>query len=310
MIRPLHPPDVIRYALLGGPGRSSRTYTLDSLGRETRPRLSVLEAAGLSLSLQNKGVCPLTWTQDSRVEGIAAARTRWGPQTWEIAHLLVKSDDDPECVNLLNHLSQRAAQNGGERIFIRLRSEDPLVDVAMTSGFVPCVHEFLYKGRRQLAPNAQPIPIRAKRPADEYNLFRLYSASTPAKVRFAMGVTFGQWASSRERTRGRCREFVYEKDGQVRGWLGTVQRFGTGKLLLMVHPEDETNLASLIGYGVGRFTGTNTVYCIVPEYQVLLQRLLEQSGFEKVSRYVTLVRYMIAPVGLEKNRRAVTMAPT
>ena len=308
MISPLHPLDVVRYALGGGPGTHNRAYTLDSLGRQAGPRTSMIEAAWLSLPRRRRSLTSLAWSQSRRVAGIAVARPRSGPRTWEISHLLLTTEDDFGSAELLNQLSRGVARNGGERVFVRLQRSDPLADVAKRCGFIQCTHELLYKGMRRSTSVSDNRGLRVKRAADEYSLFRLYTASTPRGIRSTFGMTFGQWGSSRERSRGRSREFVLEIDGQIKGWVKTAHRFGVGQLITMVHPEEETSMAVLIDQGMSYLTRTGKVYCLVPEYQEFLQRLLFQRGYQAVSEYVTLVKSMVAPVRKEEAGQAVTIA--
>lgn len=308
MIRPLNPLDLVRYSLTRSGHSGNRAYTADNLSGERRPRLSLLDTARLSLSLQSKGRCSVAWTESGRVAGVAVARPRSGPRAWEVAHLLLASDEDSGPTNLLNGLCQRVARKRGERVFIRLRRDDPLVDVVSRSGYLPCARELVFKGGGRLTSGTRSISVREKSSADDYGLFRLYLASSPSETRLAVGSTFDQWASSRERTGGRAREFVFEKDGEVNGWLRTVQRFGIGQLTVVVHPDEETNIGALTDYGLDRLKGANAVHCVVPDYQELLQGLLLQRGYELVSEYVTLVKSMVVRARNEEDRRAVTAA--
>lgn len=311
MIRPLQPIDVARYALSGGKGGSSRAYTMDRLRGATQSRLSLVEAARISVPLPRRSVCSWALVRSNRIVTIAAARPRSGPQTWEVSLLLTASDDDPGCIELLSQVCQGVARNGGETVFIRLVSDDPLVDVARLSGFAPCTSELLFCiAGRHATHSSRPVSLRKKSPADEYNLFQLFNASTPAESRFTFGMTFDRWKASQERSRGRRREFVYETDGDLRGWVKTSKRFGAGQLQVMIHPQEETNVAILLDYGLKRLAGARTVCCLVPEHQVLLQRLLSQRGYHLTSQYTTLVRSMVAPARIEGTRRKATIAST
>jgi hypothetical protein len=308
VIRRLHPFDIARYALLGSHGSGNRVRTLKSLGREVRDGVSLARVPGLTLSLQNKGAAALALTDGDGITGIVAASARSGPRTWEVSHLFLARDDDANHVNLLATLSQSVARRGGERIFARLLSEDPLVDLAMCCGFVPSGHELLYRGRRKPAAPAPPVAVRKKTAADDHGVFRLYGACTPQEARLTSGMTFGQWSASRERTRGRSQEYVLERDGEVRGWLKTIRRFGDGMMLVMVHPEEEPAAAALIHHGLERLRAHARIFCLVQDHQTLVQNAMWQRGFEVESEYVTLVRSMVTPVRLKERRDAAETA--
>ena len=176
-------------------------------------------------------------------------------------------------------------------------------------GFVPCGGELLYKGRRGTSYNGRLDRLRNKLPEDDYNLFRLYNASTPLEVRCAVGMTFDQWAASQERCRRRCQEVVWEENGQARGWLKAVPHSGVTLLLTMVPPEEKAIMADLLDYGLSSMCRTDRVLCLVPGHQVVIANLLEQRGFAVVGEYVTLVKSMVTMIR-ETARRAVKIAPT
>lgn len=284
----------------------NRAYTLDRLARGAKLRTSLVEAVRLGLPWQQKSLTALAWRRDGQSAGIAAARPRSGPQSWEITHLLLASDEDAECADLLDELCWVAVRKGGERVIVRLQEGDPITDVARRCGFVPSTREVLYVGRHGTRPSRRSLPVREKRAEDDYNLFRLYTACTPVETRAALAMTFGQWSSSRERSRGRSRELVLDRNGQLKGWVKAVRRFGVGQLAMMVHPDEEVSLSGLLDHGLSHLTGA--VYCLVPEYQALLGRLLEQKGYRANSDYVTLVRSMAARLKKAEGRQAVNVA--
>jgi hypothetical protein len=307
VIRAFHPLDVARHALRGPPATSNRAYTLSDLSRNAQPRLSVVGTARSSLSLQGKRVCAFTWAADKQIKGIVAARPRLRPEAWEVTHLLAL-DEDPGQADLLRRLCKEVARRGGEKIFLRLRSDDPLVEVAQHTGFMRYGSEVLFRGAPRPMPDRDGVKLRNKRPSDEFGLFQLYNAATPVRTRYAMGVTFGQWSRSRERSRGRCRELVYERDGVVRGWLSIAGGANGGRLQVMVHPDEETNIGAVIDSGLAQVKRARTLYCPVPEHQVLLQRLLAQRGFEEICEFAGLVRSMVVPVGDERSSRAISVS--
>ena len=310
MIRPLQPLDIALYALFGGPDNGNRAYTLGRVSGEAHPRLSKLGALRASVSLRRRRVSAWVWTRGYRVMGIAAARPRSGPLAWELSHLALASDRGPSWTELLDRACRGVARGGGERVFLRLRSEDPLVDAAAVCGFVPCFHESLYKGKPPVTRSTQQIGLRARVPADDYNLFRLFNAATPSKARLVAAVTFEQWRSAQEPSGRRSREYVYEGQGQVRGWVRAIQRGRAIQLTTMVHPEDEANFSALIDGVLLTTSGPSTVYCLVQDHHVLLQRLLSQRGYQEVREYATLVKSVGVPSIQEKARRLAATTPT
>ncbi len=295
--------------MLGGPSRANRAYTLDTIDVGPQPKLPLRDAAGANVSLHRKGVCSVTMTVGSRVVGIAAARPRSGPRSWEVTHLLVESDSDEGYTDLLNELHGSVARQFGERVFMRLQAGDLLAETARHSGFVPCGEETVYLGHDLSTHSEEPIALRKKTPSDEYGLFRLYNAATPASIRLPAGMTFDHWSSSRERARGRSSEYVLEEGGQVIAWLRAIRRRGVGHLMMMVHPDAEAKTAALLEFGVRELEKSKMVSCVVPAHQQVLQSLLSQEGYDVTGEYVTLVRSMVVPVPAEKARQAVPASP-
>ena len=268
------------------------------------------DVPGLAVSLRRRGVCSLAWTEGNRVVGIGAARARSGGRTWEVSHLFLASDDGPSCLNLLGILAKTVARRGGERVFIRISREDPLVDVARRSGFSVCGHELLYKGRRRQTPPRPSIDVRVKTKADDFGIFRLYTSCTPSETRLTSGMTFDQWSASRERAGGRAWEFVVERDGVLAGWLKTVRRFRAGMTLMMLEPDDGSLADGLMDHALQRLSGRSDIFCLVQEHQAALQRAMWRRGFEVDGEYVTLAKSMVVAVRQEERKEAVTIAPT
>jgi hypothetical protein len=148
------------------------------------------------------------------------------------------------------------------------------------------------------------------RGADEHDVFRLYTASTPSAVRLSAAVTLPQWAASREPVRGRTREFVLERAGGLAAWVMVARRAGRSMALFMVHPDHESEAEGLVDFALGELPDGRPVACLTQEHQTVLQRLLWQRDFEAEAHYDTLVRSMVAAVRDEKPRGAVTIAST
>jgi hypothetical protein len=228
---------------------------------------------------------------------VAAARQRSGLQSWEITHLFAKPAAYRQIPRLLDRVSAAAAAKGGERVFIRLYRDDPLIGEAKLSGFFPRVPEVLYQkrvDRDKSAPMGGSLagsgPFREKAPKDDHDLFRMYNAVTPHEIRYAVGMTLEGWMASRERPGGKSTEVVLEGDDEIAGWLRYSRRQSFGLIEAATRPERRHGLGPMVEIGLLDMGKGTEVYCLVPEYQVELQSLLVNKGFRAVADYVTLVK--------------------
>ncbi len=306
MIRPFHPPDVVRCALLRDLWERNRAYTLGRLAREEPDRPSLVDASRGALGLESGRGCSLVWTEGYRVKGLVIARQRSGPLSWEVAHLLLSPDSDGKLLDLLEKTCQMVGRRGGERLFIRLLRDDPLVDVSRFGGFFPCVREAMYSGRPSVPMATPALELHEKRPGDEHDLFRLYHATTPSDVRCVTGMTLDQWRSSRERTIARAREFVYKQDGVVKGWLSVARRGGVGQLSVVAH--HDKGPGPLVDHGLRLLERARVVHCLVPEFEVALTSALKERGFQATAEYITLVKVLAVRAKKEEARAPVTIA--
>jgi hypothetical protein len=260
-----------------------------------------LSRAGLS-SLRRTGSA-WVWRRSGRVLGLAVARRRSGPQSWELSGLFLRADDPGGLQELLDRVSQTAASFGAERVFLRLRADDSLVDSARTSGYYPRFREVLYRDgfpfltmKAGVARDAVRRRVRPAGPADQIELFRLYCASTPSEVRQVVGMSFDQWRASREDCGGRRAELVLEGDSGLEAWLLAAKRGRAGLMEAMARPGDNPALAQLVNAGVETLASVGSRFFLVTEYQEHLGAVLEHMGFQPQAEYVTLVRSLAITV--------------
>ena len=217
--------------------------------------------------------------------------------------------------DLLEEASRTAAAAGAERMFLRVGHDDPLIQVARRNGFFPCVPETLYRLTSVARPSdavrveALSDGIREKASGDDYQLFRLYNAATPHEVRALAGMTFDQWTASRERLGGRCREWVLDRDGAIRGWVRAGRRAGSGYLETLIHPDHETGVGHLVDQGLKSLRGSRAAYCLAAQHQMIVGRVLDHRGFRPVAEFLTLVKSM-SVVAKEEARARATIAST
>ena len=304
-IRRLQPFDFPRHTLFGGLDRGNIAYTMDRLAKGPGTRVSVLDAARLSLFMQSRSSLAYCAAEGATITAIAAAKRRSGPRVWELSHLDLGPDSYDAGDDLIGQVCREVARRGGERVFVRLREDEPCAGPVRRIGFVPCSRETLFIGPRRPGDRGRDLPVRRRRPHDAHNLFRLYMTAFPTQARLIYGATFDQWSEALEPGRGFTREFVYEAGGEIRAWIRTSRWLTGGQLSITVGPEESDILAALVDFGMGKLAGVGNVQCLVPEHHVLLQRLLVHRGLDVAAEYVTMAKTMVAPVTKEAVRVAV-----
>ena len=230
-----------------------------------------------------------------RVHAMSVARQRSGPQSWEVTHLFPGTGgQDDEVSRLLEEAAGSTASYGGERVFLRLRAEDPLISEARRGGFFPSASETLFEfgpipWRRRRRTDAK---LRKMERADEYDAFRLYNSSTPAQVRRSTAVTFDQWRACSEQYRGRWRRFVVGPETGLTGWVAVLRGPLTGWMSAVVDPDQENRMASyaMVDFALDRLGGARKVYCLVPSYQTAVRSALLGRGFISGPEYTILVK--------------------
>ncbi len=304
-VRRLQPFDFPRYAILGGLDRGNLAYTMDRLGKGPGSRVSVLDAARLALLTQGRWSLAYCAAEGVRITAAAAARRRSGPRAWELSHLDLSPDSYGAGEDLLGRTCREVARRGGERVFVRLREDEPCAGAVRRAGFVQCSRETLLMGPRRPGARGGDLPLRRRRPHDGHNLFRLHVSAYPARARLIYGATFDQWSAALEPGRGIAREYVYEEGGEIRAWIRTSRWLTAGQISIAVGPEESGILAALVDFGMGKLGGVGAVRCLVPEHQPVLRRLLVHRGLDVAAEYVTMAKTMVAPVAKEAVRAAV-----
>jgi hypothetical protein len=170
-----------------------------------------------------------------------------------------------------------------------------VVDTAKQAGFSHYLTEFLYHlgGQKQAEPPETSIVLRPKSSADEYRLFRLYTAAAPLQVRSVEGMTFEEWGQGRDR--GAVRELVLEDGGEVTAWL-RIRADGKARQFDIVAGPGSTDVSLLVDYCLAVLSGRSPVYCLVPEFQPQLRSILEEQDFHQVAEYFCLSKELVARV--------------
>jgi len=303
-VRPFLPTDLIAI-LLQGRWLSNRAKTKDNIGREETIFFTSATLLGQWLHPQVRRYL-WVWANGLRIRGLASARNRYSPQAWEIDRLLLDEQDDECCHLLLERLSAAGGESGVKKIFLRLPAESPLVDAAREAGFVPYVTEFLYGWEREkTAGHGEPISCstRRKQEGDDYRLFELHKACIPAPIRRVEGMTFQEWQEAKDRSARK--EWVFEKENSLIGWLRAETCGDKGQFEIMATNEGE--LKQMVDYSLMSLDGYRYLFCLAPEFQRKLARLLQGYGFGEVKRYSSLIKELtvraqkpcLVPLGAE-----------
>ena len=165
----------------------NRAFTLGGLlGRQSiGPPLLGLSRRHLSPRAKERA---WVWRRGNRVMGVASVRPRASHRSWEVPALHIGTATEPAVSELLEQVAASAAAEGAERVFLRLRDDHEVIRAARVGGFFPCMWETLYQRPTSVASNVNgplfdpEIRMRPTKPSDEYGLFRLYNAATPASV--------------------------------------------------------------------------------------------------------------------------------
>ncbi len=308
MIRSSRTADVIRYGIFGGPAPGNRAFPLASVGNQSSPAMSKREVMSSAASLRSKDTHSLTLAHGRYVPAIVAAKPRATVRAWEVTQMLVDSPESAACHEVFGILFREIAHRGGERLFLRLREDDPLVRIAATCGFTKYGEETLLAGPKVSFPGVSTQDIRPVKPVDEHDLFRLYNASTPSRVRFALGMTADQWRAAREPAGWRSREYIYRRDDAAQGWAQVIRKGRSAILTLMSHPDAADSVPALVTHGISRSWAVGSWYVLASGHQSRLQALMGQRGHWEVARYVTMARAITSPVTVAEASRAVRIA--
>ena len=254
-VRPLGPLDLVRCAVSGSKGMTNLAVTITGLCRPRSFRMSLIGLSRLSLTPRSRDAW--VFVENGSVHGLASIRQRSGPKSWEVSHLFADFSSTYAVVRLLERAAASAGSRGGERVFLRVEVDSPIIPAARLAGYFPSHLETVFRG---IPSHSEPshslfdadFQFRTRRSVDDYALFRLYNAATPVKVRQLVGMTFDQWASSYERSPGRPDESVLVVEGDVRGWLCTSSRPGKGVLAVRLHPSYDALTREVVEAGLRR----------------------------------------------------------
>ena len=295
MIRHLRLTDLPRQLLPGGLQTEDLAQTRSELAAPTH-HLTPLQLARWSLS-SSKEQHPLAAVRNGTLGALALLHARNGPRAWEVAHLFGNGAAMEELQSVLEQSVAYIGSRGGERLFLRVLHRSPVQDVAQRAGFFPAYTEEVFSLNRPMFADTSlpPFHIRPPLPVDAYALFRLYNAALPSAARAAAGLTFDQWQDAREAAQGMAREYVWEKEGRIRGWVRFDQTGDVLSIEAMLHPEEGVSAPLLVGHAAHFAWGHARAVWIVPSFQPAIAHTLASRAWTPSGNYAVLIRSAAIP---------------
>jgi hypothetical protein len=294
MIRSLHLTDIAVLLLFLGKSPVNEARMRDRL---TSKEVELLAAAPLlrGCLISDNKQCSFICVHGGFIQALVSLRRCRGPGAWMIERLLLSPGREGDCFDLLERLAFAGDKIKAERLFLRLDSSSPAVDMAKQAGFNHYLTEYLYclEAGSQRGPLESSLVLRPKSSADEHGLFRLYSAAAPHQVRCAEGMTLQEWSQSRDKDA--TRELVLEKGGEISAWLRLRLGRTAGRFEIVTELSAE-ELGQLVNYSLAALKGRHPVYCLVPEFQQQLRLILEEQGFSRVASYSCLSKQLAVRV--------------
>jgi hypothetical protein len=167
----------------------------------------------------------------------------------------------------------------------------------------------LPQDKRELPPNEHEVPFvvslsnhqqrvcphtfRHPLPKDDFALFQLFSATTPATARVALGLTFDQWRDAQELPARKKQEWVTESNCWITGWLSLSSAHGAWQGRVMAHPDHPQLLPAMVNLALSH---PGPQRWLVPDYQKAVQDQLLEHNFQEVARYTMLIKTVAVPV--------------
>ena len=295
MIRGLRLTDVPLQLLSGRlPGEDLAT-THDEITR-AKHHLRPIELARWSVA-PSRNERHFAVTRHGRLDALSVLRLRHGPRAWEVAHLFAGRGVDEAVADLLERAVAYVASRRGERLFLRVAHRSPIQQIAETAGFRVVVAEKVYTLAHPMAGDLHTLgmDVRPPLPADRYGIFRLYNAAYAPEARAAIGLTLDQWQDSLESGSG-MREYVWEHQGSIRGWVRLDQRGSSVVVDALIHPDEGNQAAAFVSYVAQLAWGHRSPTWIVPAQQAALVEALESRGWQHSRAYVVLARTVATPI--------------
>ncbi|HEX2912038.1 MAG TPA: hypothetical protein VH186_14615 [Chloroflexia bacterium] len=202
-------------------------------------------------------------------------------------------------LKLLEHLVIDAGEKGIVRVYARLSSDSPQLDLFNQTGFHAYTHENLF--HLQLAESVDaPVNLNLKeqRNRDAWFIQQLYSAITPTFVQNSEQTTSRSWEIHKGYLPRPTKEtgwLLKEADKAV-AYIRLLSHRNRHLLQIMNLDTRREILPDLVRFALSNIkAGPDThVYCAVREYQAEQEAVLEDAGFVKIfGKQSVLVKHTV-----------------
>jgi hypothetical protein len=180
---------------------------------------------------------------------------------------------------------------GGQRVFLRLSADSPLISVVCQAGFFPYARERLLRRDMSIKIEAPDLSVRPRLEMDRWGIFSLYNAVAPATVRSIEGATLRDWLAAQERWGGRVQDLVSEESGAITAWL-RLGGGGEGRFRLL-HRQGSGDVEALAQAALASLGGKRSFLCLLPTYADGLAPALLRQGFQPAGEYVLLAKRLL-----------------
>jgi hypothetical protein len=297
MIRAINRTDVTLFLFSSPPERPNETVARDVPDRKHFFSTDIfLEHWVAWKGSRHSWVCD----ESGRIDSLISLRSSASSAVWYIDYL--QAVDEEHCRALLENVSASALKKGVRKLYIDISANSPVVGVAKRAGFVGYntynVYRYKNKSTPRPVPPPQPYSIRIRESGDDAALYALFNKAVPPPVRNAEGATFDEWRNTSlccalfdHRT-----EYLLSREGNLVGCLRVSSAGGAGCFEIMFDQMEGSGLEWLADYALSCLSGRVSIYSVVSSSQWQLRGMLENAGFEHVSKCEALLKETVIRV--------------
>lgn len=220
---------------------------------------------------------------------------------------------------MLVYACQQAGAGKRQRIFARLPAGDSdAIEVFRQVGFTVYAQENIFQlPRLPLAFPPAALTLRPYESRDEWAVQRLACHAAPRQVQQVECLSGPGWAMAGLSHQRKPQRFVWEHEGEVRGYVGVYRGFYGHWLKLLVDYDHSQRADELVSRALAQIGPSHRpVYCGVRGYEPGLQHAAQRIGFRLHTALLCLVKLTVVPIKepvlnwLSVPERGVEAAPT